>query len=279
MSATATDLPDDVATLKAMVLAGLEREARMQHIIDQITRTTFGKRSEKLSEDQLALAFDDLDVARAELEGLGEQAAGQKKERARRESGTARASLPAHLTRVEEVILPDEKECPCCGGALHCIDSDISSRLDVIPVQYRVIVTSRPKMACRACSEGVFQAPAPRHVVPGGLPTEALIADVLVKKYADHTPFYRQAQALRRQGIEIDRGTMCNWAGRAAAWLGRLTGRMKADLLTGARLFVDETTAKVLAPGTGKVKTGYLWAIARDDGANGGTDPPAVVYT
>lgn len=110
-------------------------------------------------------------------------------------------------------------------------------------------------------------------------PTEALIADVLVKKYADHTPFYRQAQALRRQGIEIDRGTMCNWAGRAAAWLGRLTNRMKADLLTGTRLFVDETTAKVLAPGTGKVKTGYLWAIARDDGAHGGTDPPAVAYT
>lgn len=101
-------------------------------------------------------------------------------------------------------------------------------------------------MACRACSGGVFQAPAPKHVVPGGLPTEALIADVLVKKYADHMPFYRQAQALRRQGIEIDRGTMCNWAGRAAAWLGWLSSRMKADLLTGARLFVDETTAKVL---------------------------------
>src|SRR3546814_3481937 len=125
-------------------------------------------------------------VARAELEALGEQAAGQKKERARRESGTARGSLPAHLTRIEEVILPDEQECPCCGGALHCIDSDISSRLDVIPVQYRVIVTSRPRMACRACSDGVFQAPAPKHIVPGGLPTEALIADVLVRKYADH---------------------------------------------------------------------------------------------
>lgn len=134
-------------------------------------------------------------------------------------------------------------------------------------------------MACRAGSDGVFQAPAPRHIVPSGLPTEALIADALVRKYADHTPFYRQAQALRRQGIEIDRGTMCDWAGKAAAWLGRLTSRMKADLLTGARLFVDETTAKVLAPGTGKVKTGYLWTIARDDGAHGGTDPPAVVYT
>jgi hypothetical protein len=115
MSATAADLPDDVAILKAMVLAGLEREARMQHIIDQITRTTVGKRSEKLNEDQLALGLDDLDVARAELEALAEQAAaaaGQKKERARREPETARASLPAHLVRVEEVILPDETEGP-----------------------------------------------------------------------------------------------------------------------------------------------------------------------
>ena len=93
-----------------MVLAGLEREGRIQHIIDQITRTTFWKRSEKLNEDQRALVFDDLDVARAELEALGEQAAGQKKERARRDGGTARASLPTHLTRVEEVILPDEKK-------------------------------------------------------------------------------------------------------------------------------------------------------------------------
>ena len=282
MIATAAALPDDIATLKAMVIAGLEREARMQHILDQIRRTTFGKRSEKLSEDQLLLGLDDLDVARAEMEALAEQspaAETQKKDRTRKEPGAPRASLPANLPRIEEVILPAETECPCCGAALHCIDSDVSSRLDVIPVQYRVIVTSRPKLACRACSEGVFQAPAPKHVVPGGLPTEALIADVIVKKYADHLPFYRQVQALRRQGIVIDRGTLCNWAGRSAAWFGRLTARMKQDLLSSARLFADETTAKVLAPGTGKTKTGYLWAIARDDSAHGGGGRPAVVYS
>jgi len=282
MFAAAADLPNDVALLKAMVLAGLEREARMQHIIDQITRTTFGKRSEKLSPDQLALGLDDLDVARAELEALAEQsaaAADPKKERQRKEPGAVRASLPAHLTRIEEVILPDEKECPCCSGALHCIDSDVSSRLDVIPIQYRVIVTVRPKMACRACSDGVFQAPAPKHVVPGGLPTEALIADVIVKKYADHTPFYRQAQGLQRQGIVIDRGTLCNWAGRTAGYLARIANRLKTDILAGGRVFADETTARVLAPGTGKVKTGYLWAVARDNSAHGGSDPPAVAYT
>jgi transposase len=282
MLATAADLPDDIATLKAMVIAGLEREARMQRILDQIRRTTFGKKSEKLSDDQLLLALDDIDVARAEMEALADQSAaagGKKRERARKEPGAPRASLPADLPRIEEVILPDETECPCCGGALHCIDSDVSSRLDVIPVQYRVIETIRPKLACRVCSDGVFQAPAPKHVVPGGLPTEALIADVVVKKYADHTPFYRQAQGLLRQGIVIDRGTLCNWAGSAAALLNRLTSRMKADFLSSARLFVDETVAKVLAPGTGKTKTGYLWAIARDDRAHGGGDPPGVVYS
>ena len=263
-----------------MVIAGLEREARMQHLIDQITRTTFGKRSEKLSDDQLALGLEDIDVARAELAALAEQSnPAITTGRTRREPGAPRASLPAHLPRVEQVILPVETECPCCGGALHTIDSDVSSRLDVIPAQYRVLVTSRPKLACRVCSDGVFQAPAPKHIVPGGLPTEALLADVVVKKYADHGPFYRQAQAMRRQGIEIDRGTMCNWAGRSAAWLRRITNQMKAELLASNRLFVDETTAKVLAPGTGKTKTGYLWAMARDDRAHGGQDPPAVVYT
>src|SRR3546814_19836655 len=136
MSATAADLPDDVAILKAMVLAGLEREARMQHIIDQITRTTFGKRSEKLSEDQLALAFDDLDVARAELEAPGEQAAGQKKERARRERGTARGSLQAHLHRIWEAILPDAQDCRCCGGASHCIVRDTWRPMSVSPDNY-----------------------------------------------------------------------------------------------------------------------------------------------
>jgi len=154
MVATAADLPDDIATLKAMVIAGLEREARMQHILDQIRRTTFGKKSEKLGDDQLLLALDDIDVARAEMEALADQSAiagDQKRERKRKEPGAPRASLPDGLQRIEEVILPAETECPCCGGALHCIDSDVSSRLDIIPVQYWVIETVRPKLACRVC--------------------------------------------------------------------------------------------------------------------------------
>ena len=118
---------------------------------------------------------------------------------------------------MEEVLLPDATSCPCCGGALHEIDRDVARRLDKIPARHRVIVTISPKLACRTCSDGVLQAPAPRHLVPGGLPTEALVADVVVSKYADQLPLYRQEQILKRYGIDTDRATLANWVGRAAA--------------------------------------------------------------
>lgn len=176
-------------------------------------------------------------------------------------------------------ILPAVTACPCCGGALHRIGEDRAERLDVIPAQYRVLVTVRPKLGCRACSDGVSQALAPRHIVPGGLPSERLIADVLVKKYADHLPLYPQSQIMARQGVIVDRATLANLVGAAAARLKPLVELLKAELLTSARLFVDETTAKVLAPGTGKTKTGYMCAMLRDDRPCGGTDPPAIVYS
>ena len=277
------ELPDDVALLKALIVAGRAREARLEYLIAQLRHARFGARSEKLTPDQLALALEDVAVAEAEAEALCEQAdaAAARLGTPRKPKAPAaeRGSLPAHLPQVEVVIPAAQTQCPCCGGELHRIGEDSARRLDVIPVPYRIVVTVRPKMACRTCSDGVFQAPAPRHVVPSGLPTEALIADVLVRKYADHTPFYRQAQMLQRYGIRIGRANFCNWSGRSAAHLGRIVARMKADLLSSPRLFADETTAKVLAPGTGKVRTGYLWAIARDDRPHGGTDPPAVVYS
>ena len=277
------DLPDDVDALKAMVREGLRREARMQHLINQLQHFRFGARSEKLTPDQYALALEDLEVARAEVDALAdlsdEAAARAGQTPKRRPANAERGSLPGHLPKIEVEILPPETRCPCCGGELHRIDADEARRLDVIPVPYHIVVTVRPKLACRACSDGVFQAPAPKHVVPGGLPTEDLIADILVRKHADHTPFYRQAQMMARYGIQIDRANFCNWAGRAAAVLGRIVGGMKTDLLASGRIFVDETHIKVLDPGKGQTKTSYFWAIARDDREHGGTDPPAVVYT
>jgi transposase len=283
MAAGSADLPTDVETLQAMIIAMQEREVRLRYIIEQLQRWRFGSRSEKLSPDQYDLALEDREIACAEADALADQTdetASQitGKRRAKR-PGDGRPSVPAHLPHVEEVLLPDATSCPCCGGALHEIDRDVAKRLDKIPARHRVIVTIRPKLACRACGDGVLQAPAPPHLVPGGLPTEALVADVLVSKYADHMPLYRQEQVLKRHGIEIDRATLANWVGRAAAVLKPLVARLKAELLASARLFVDETHVKVLAPGMGSTRTGYFWTIAQDDRGHGGAGMPGVVYS
>src|SRR5262249_30478129 len=180
----------------------------------------------------------------------------------------------------EEVVIDlDDKTCPWCGGALHVIGEDIAERLDVIPAQYRVRVTRRPKYACRRCTEGVVQAPAPERLIKGGLPTEVMVAHVVTSKYAWHLPLYRQAQMLASQGIEIDRSTLAGWVGCAAAELAPLVIRMREILLSSAKIAADETPAPVLDPGRGRTKTGYCWAVARDDRPWGGSDPPAVVYT
>jgi len=139
-------------------------------------------------------------------------------------------------------------------------------------------VTRRPKYACRACEEGVIQAPAPARLIEGGLPTEALVAHVLTAKYADHCPLYRQAQIYARQGVDLDRSTLADWVGRAAFLLRPVHERLLENLKASTKLFADETTLPVLDPGRGRTKTGQLWAYARDDRPWGGRDPPAAVY-
>ena len=162
---------------------------------------------------------------------------------------------------------------------MHVIGEETSQRLDVVPAQFRVIVTHRPKYACRACEEAVVQAPAPERLIKGGLPTEAMVAYVLVAKYAWHLPLYRQAQMLLAQGLDIKRAILAFWVGYAAAELQPLYLRLRELILTSGKIAVDETIAPVLDPGRGCTKKGYFWAIARDDRPWGGTDPPAVAYT
>src|SRR3954468_3780218 len=286
-------VPNEVAALRAMLAqAWAERDAeraekarlaaqndRLRHLIRQLQRLRFGRRSEKLDPDQLALALEDVEQAIAETE------AQQKKAdpafgRARAETRRAgRGSLPEHLPRVEVVIAPEDTACPCCGGAMQVIGEDRSSRLDGIPAQYRVLVPRRPQYPCRTCQEGVVQAAAPARLITGGLPTERLVAQVLVAKYADHCPLYRQSQILARQGIAIDRSTLAFWVGYAAAEITPLWRLMREELLRSTKLFVDETTAPVLDPGRGRTKTGYFWVLARDDRPWRGRAPPAVVYS
>jgi hypothetical protein len=123
-----------------------------------------------------------------------------------------------------------------------------------------------------------MQAAAPARLIEGGMPTEATIAQILVSKYADHLPLYRQAQIYARQGIDLDRSTLADWVGHAAWHLRPLQERLLTRLKELPRLFADETTAPVLDPGRGRTKTGQLWTYAADDRPWGGCDPPGVVY-
>lgn len=182
------------------------------------------------------------------------------------------------MPRVEEVIEPGNTVCGC-GAERHVIGEDVSERLDNVPAQFRVIVTRRPKYACRSCEDGIVQAPAASYLIPGGMPTEATVAHVIVSKYADHLPLYRQAQIYGRQGIDLDRSTLADWVGRAAFELKPVHEALLADLKRSTKLFMDETRAPVLDPGRKKTKTGYFWALARDDRPWGGDDPPGVAFT
>jgi transposase len=252
---------------------------RFRHLIRQLQRLQFGRRSERLDPDQLNLALEDLEQAVAETEAEQEKAdPALKRARAEKRRG-ARGSLPEHLPRVEVVIEPEDTACPCCGGVMQVIGEDRSQRLDMIPAQYQIVITRRPKYACRGCQEGVVQAPAPARLIEGGLPTERLVAHVLVTKYADHTPLYRQCQIMARQGIAVDRSVLAFWVGYAAAEVKPLWRLMREELLRSTKLFADETTAPVLDPGRGRTKKGYFWALARDDRPWRGGAPPGVVYS
>ncbi len=178
-----------------------------------------------------------------------------------------------------EVIEPDSLDCPCGCGEMHRIGADRTERLDILPAQIRVIFTVRPRYACRACAKGVTQAPAPAHLIGGGLPTEGAIAHVLVNKFSDHLPLYRQSQILARSGIDLHRSTLAEWVGTAAFHLGPGVDQLAQHLKGSGKLFMDETTAPVLDPGRGRTKTGYLWALARHDRGWGGDHPPGVVFT
>ena len=210
------DLPDDVDALRAIVLEqtreidslrALQAEVeRLRAIIEALQRHRFGRRSEQLDPDQLQLGLEDAETALAQAEVASEARTGRSGEARPRK--TNRGSLPAHLERIEQVVDVEEKTCPCCGGALHRIGEDVAERLDVVPTTFRVLVTRRPRYGCRSCESAVVQAPAPARIVEGGIPTEALIAQVLVAKYADHLPLYRQAQIYARQGVQLDRSTL-----------------------------------------------------------------------
>jgi transposase len=275
LEAKNSDLAAENAFLK-------EAKTRLEHLVHELRRARFGPRSEKLDPDQQQLAFEDIEITIAELQesvGRPPEASDETSDETNVKPPQRRSrALPKELPRIEQVIEPASIACPCGCGSMVKIGEDRSERLDVTPAQLRVIVTIRPRYACPKGRAGVTQAPASAHLIEAGLPTEALIAQVMVSKYSEHLPLYRQAQVFARHGVMIERSTLADWVGRAAFHLASIVERMAELLKRSGKLFMDETTAPVLDPGRGKTKTGYLWALARDDRPFGGTDPPGVVF-
>src|SRR4051795_6462851 len=197
----------------------------------------FGARSERLPEEQLQLGLEALEqaIAKGDAEAEKQDPELRKDNAAKRRA--SRGALPTHLPRVEVTLAPEDTACPCCRATMTVIGEDRSERLDVIPAQFRVIVTRRPKLACRACPGTVVQAPAPARLIEGGIPTEAMVAHVLVARYADHLPLYRQAQMMQRQGVDLDRSTLSFWTGYAAAEVAPVVARLREMLLKSTRIF------------------------------------------
>jgi transposase len=278
VSEPTASLPDDPAALKAMLAAREAEIDRLRQIIRELQRHRFGRRAESLPVDQLLLGLEEVEQVEAEGSAREEAADPARREARARRRRANRGALPAHLPRIEQLIDLADKSCPGCRGQLHVMGEDVSERLDMVPAQFRVIVTRRPKYACRRCHEVVAQAPAPARLIEGGIPTEATVAHVLVAKYADHLPLYRQAQIYARQGVTLDRSTLADWVGKAAFLLKPVHARLFERLKASGKLFADETTAPVLDPGRGRTKTGQLFAYARDDRPWGGVDPPGVAY-
>jgi transposase len=271
-------LPDDPDLLKAMLLAERAESERLRQIIKELQRHRFGRRAESLPEEQLQLGLEEVQQVDADAQAKDEENAPAERQKRVAQRRANRGALPAHLPRIQTLVDIASKICPGCSGQLHCIGEDVAERLDIVPAQFRVLVVRRPKYACRTCEDVVVQAPAPARLIEGGLPTEATVAQVLVSKYADHLPLYRQAQIYARQGVKLDRSTLADWVGRAAFLLRPVYQRLLDQLRASSKLFADETTAPVLDPGRGRTKTGQLFAYARDDRPWGGAEPPIVAY-
>jgi len=248
---------------------------RLKAIIRELQRARFGRRSERMDADQLALGLEDLDADVARLEESLPAAADAPVEAAC-EARSARC-LPEHLARSEIVLDVESNACPCCGEPLHRIGESVSEMLDWVPAELRVLRVHRPKYACRSCGTA-HQAAAPERAIAKGMATPKLLAQVLTAKFCDHLPLYRQAQIFARHGVPMQRSTLSNWIGGACWWLEPLHEQLAENVFASTRVFADDTPVPVLDPGRGRTKTGRLWAYVRDDRACSGSDPPAAVY-
>lgn len=250
--------------------------AAMRLQLERLRRMQFGRSSEKIAAEiaQLTLALEDLEtgaVRREEPVGnAAADAAGASRE------APARRPLPDHLPRMT-VTHEAACACPQCGGALRRLGEDVTEILDYVPASFRVIRHVRPKFSCRVC-EGITQAPAPDLPIRRGRASPALLAHVLVAKFADHLPLYRQSEIYERAGVDLERSTLADWVGQCSSLLRPLIDALGRHVMAGERVHADDTPVPVLAPGAGRTKQGRLWAYLRDERPYAGSAAPAVLY-
>jgi transposase len=299
---SADSLPDDVATLKAMVIAAetalleaqakarnLEAEARARALLIEQMKFTIAKlKYERFGQswergtvlEQLELQLAEMEEDASEAEAAAQVAAAKAASvtvevRPFHRRKPARRPLPEHLPR-ERVIYPVPATCPCCGGGvLRKIGEDVTETLELIPRQWKVIQHVREKFSCRAC-ESITQPPAPSHPIARGRAGPMLLAHILFAKYGLHLPLNRQSTAYGHEGIDLDVSTLADWVGAAAATLMPLVEVIRAHVFAAERIHADDTTVPVLAKG--KTRTGRLWTYVRDDQPFAGPDPPAAAF-
>lgn len=245
---------------------------RLKLLIAKLQRMQFGRSSEKLARqiEQLELQLEDLETKKAAQPEPAIAPAVPK-------SQPVRQSLPADLPRETETLSPKETACSDCGGALKRLGEDVSEMLEFVPGRFKVIRTVRPKLACNRC-DAIVQEPAPHRPIDRGLAGPGLLAHVLVGKYADHLPLYRQSDVYAREGIELDRSTLAGWVGGASRALEPLVDAVRRYVLDAMKIHADDTPVPVLEPGNGKTKTGRLWTYVRDDRSAGSAEAPAVWF-
>jgi transposase len=282
-----TKLPDDVESLKRLVLESYEQadSARAALIIEQLKveklrfeiaclkRARYGRSSEQLDTQitQLQLTIEDLEASQAELPSHL-----KPPEPAPPVSKPVRRPLPSELPR-EEIVHAAPSCCPTCGGDLHAAGEDVSEMLEWVPGRYKVLRHVRAKLSCGRC-EKLVQARAPARPIARGIAGPGLLAHVLVSKYQDHLPLYRQSQIFAREGIDLERSTLADWVGGASELLTPLVKSSGRYVLSAQKLHADDTPVPVLCPGRGSTRQGRLWTYVRDDRPAGSTEPPAVFF-
>jgi len=251
--------------------------ARLNFIIAKLRRMQFGRRSEQLdgSLAQLELALERIEAARGDgPANVGDQPSSDEGAPSKRRD---RKPLPDHLSRETVEHAPPERHCTECGSTFVKLGEDVSEMLEYVPAHFKVIRHVRPKLACSRC-ERIVQAAAPSRPIERALPGPALLAHVLVGKFCDHLPLYRQSAIYARSGIELERSTLADWVGQSAQLLAPLVESLRCHVLAADKVHADDTPLPVLAPGQGRTKTARLWTYVRDDRPAGSNDPLAVWF-